>query len=94
MLALEFKKIDWWYWVISLVLLGLGLAGWGPGFRLLLVLTVLQCVHFRITEKSFKAFPVQVRIVFLIFLAVASLPPLHFLYWIPVAGLTRISHHQ
>jgi hypothetical protein len=85
-MMIHYSRISWWYWAISTVLLGVGLAGRAGAFCLAMVLAVVQIVHFTVTEKSIKAFPVQVRAAYLCLLAILFWEPLRFLYWIPFVG--------
>lgn len=83
---LMYRKLSWWYWLVTVVFLTAGVAGWFTGFYLAIFLSAVQVVHFGIRESSITAFPVQVRIAFLILMIVALWEPLRFLYWIPVVG--------
>ncbi len=83
---LMYRKLSWWYWLVTVVFLTAGLAGWVPGFYLTIALSAVQVVHFSIREGTITAFPVQVRIAYLIWMVVALWEPLRFLYWIPVIG--------
>ncbi len=85
-IMLMYRNISWWYWLVTVVFLTAGIAGWLPGFYLAIALTAVQVIHFTIRENSLTAFPVQVRFAYLIFLAAALWEPIRFLYWLPVIG--------
>jgi hypothetical protein len=84
---LMFNKISWWLWLATVIFLTAGVFGWTPGFYIAILLAVFQLIYFAITEKSFSAFPVQIRIAFLLVILILLWEPLRFLYWIPVAGI-------
>jgi len=82
MFMIEYKDIGWWYWLVSACLLTLGVSGNPTGFILAICLTIFQLIHFLIRERSINAFPVQVRIGYLLLLLVALPKPLQLFYWI------------
>jgi len=86
MTMIEYKDIGWWYWLATVCLLTAGLAGWSDGFVYAIGLTVFQLIHFIIREKSLTAFPVQVRIGYLLLLLIALPEPLQWIFWIPTIG--------
>lgn len=81
-----YRETGWRYWAASEVLLVIGLAGWYPAFALALVLALVQVAHYRARERSFTAFPVQVRIGYAAILLIALAPALHWLFWLPAVG--------
>ena len=86
MFMTEYKDIGWWYWLVTAILLTIGILGNDLGFILAIGLTSFQLVHYIVREKSIKAFPVQVRFWYLILLLV-SLPEItQWLYWVPCVG--------
>lgn len=86
MFMIEYKASSWWYWLATVCLLTAGISGWATGFQLAIGLTVIQLVHFGIRERSLTAFPVQVRVGYLLLLLVALPQPLQLIYWIPTIG--------
>jgi len=86
MFMFEYKDIGWWYWLVTAVLLSLGIMGNPDGFLLAMGLTVFQLGHFYINEKSIGAFSVQVRFWYLILLIVSWFEPFQLLYWVPTIG--------
>lgn len=86
MLMIEYKRIAWWYWLVTACLLSVGVAGHDVGFLLAMGLTVVQLVHFLFRERRVDAFPVQVRIAYLALLLVAWPEPMRPLYWLPTVG--------
>ena len=86
-LKLDWNEIGWRYWVASWMLIAAGIAGWESGFYLVTALSAFQVLHYSVREKSFTAFPVQVRVAFFVLVLVALMPPFRWLYWIPFLGL-------
>lgn len=82
-----YRETSWWYWVASELLIILGLAGARAAFVLAAALAAVQIVHFRLRDGSFAAFPVQVRIGFAAVLAIALLPGMRWLFWLPAIGV-------
>lgn len=86
MFMIDYKEISWWYLLVTACLLTAGLAGYPVAFSLAIGLTIIQLIHFSISEKSISAFPVQVRFWYLILLLIAFPEPMRIIYWIPTIG--------
>ena len=86
MFMLEVKDIGWWYWLITVCLLTVALLGWSEGYVWAIALTVFQIVFYLYREKRISAFPVQVRIGYLLLLLMALPEPMQLIFWIPVIG--------
>jgi len=86
MFMIDYKRLSWWYWLVTACLLTAGGAGYPSGFTLAIVLTVFQLIHFTIRERNVTAFPVQVRFWYLMLLVVAFPEPLRIIYWVPTIG--------
>jgi hypothetical protein len=61
-------KIDladpfWWFWTIALVFIVAAVAGWIPGYYIVMAISAIQVVVFLVRERSVMAFPTQIRIV-------------------------------
>ena len=84
---LMYKEVSWWLWLATVALLSLGVSVWSSGFYVATVLAVFQLIYFAIKEGKFSAFPVQVRMAFLVVMIVPLWGPLRFIYWIPVIGI-------
>jgi hypothetical protein len=85
-MRLEFKKLAWWVWLATGYLLTAGIFGWALGFPLAIGLTLLQLVCFIAMKRSLTAFPVQVRLAYLLLLLIALPAPLRFIYWLAAVG--------
>ncbi len=86
MLMLDTRSISWWYWLVSAILLTAGMRGQPAGFLLAIGLTVVQLIHFGMREHSLVAFPIQVRLAYLLLLLIALPENLQWIYWIPTIG--------
>ncbi len=51
-----------------------------------LLLSIAQSVVFFVRERSFKAFPVQLRLAYTLLLIICFFPPLRWLFWLPAVG--------
>jgi len=58
MFMIEYKDIGGWYWLVTAILLSIGVSGNELGFMLAIGLTVFQLIHFTIREASISSFPV------------------------------------
>jgi hypothetical protein len=86
MFMIDYKELNWWYWLATACPLTAGVAGFKTGFLLAIGLTMFQLVHFIIREKNITAFPVQVRFWYLMLLLVSLPQPMQLLYWAPLVG--------
>jgi len=86
----QYLDISWWYWLVTTMLISLGLTGFLNGFFAAIGLTLIQTAHFAYWEKSIKAFPVQVRIAYLGLLLLGQWSPLYWIYIVQVIGGTAM----
>ncbi len=84
------REIDWWYWLVTDGLLISHLAGWRWGIYPAIALTVIQAVHYLVREGRPAAFPVQVRLGYLLLLVLGTFSPFGFIHWIQLAGTTAL----
>ena len=80
--------LAWWYWFLTLGLLGAGLFGWPPGIYLAILLCAVQIGHVVWVTRDLTAFPVQVRVDYLAMLILGLWGPLHWIHWVQLAGTT------
>jgi hypothetical protein len=76
----------WWVWLITACLLLIGLMGMPEACLAALLLSIAQSVLFFTRERTFKAFPVQLRLAYTLLLMISFLPPIRWLFWLPTAG--------
>ena len=86
MFMIEYKDLGWWYWLVTAVLLSIGVSGEIIGFQLAIGLSIFQLLHFVLRERSIRSFPVQVRFWYLMLLLLALPEPLQLIFWIPTIG--------
>jgi hypothetical protein len=80
------REVTWWYWLMTVVLLGAAFAGWRTGVLLAIGLTVIQVAHFTGRTGSATSFPVQVRLAYLAVLIAGLWAPLAWMYDVLAAG--------
>jgi hypothetical protein len=80
------KEPTWWTWLMSAVLLAVGLTGWPVFFLAAIALSLGQCVFFLRTHRAFMPYTVQIRLAYTTLLAVCFVPGLRWLYWLPTLG--------
>ncbi len=86
MLMIEYRDMSWWYWLVTALLLSLGLVATPLAFHGAIGVTLWQLLHYRLREGSNGAFPVQVRFWYLMLLLLALPGPMQWLYWVPTIG--------
>ncbi len=80
----------WWYWLLMLPCLAWELAGQPYGAETAIGLGLVQILHFLFRHRSLAAFPLQVRVGYLLLLLLGLWPPLAFIYLIQLAGTTAM----
>ena len=58
------QDIRWWFWAISFVFIIAAIAGWLPGYYVVMGISAVQVIFFIAQEKSLSAFPTQIRITY------------------------------
>ncbi len=89
-MALEWKKLEWWYWLVADLLLVLML--WvDQGFVVpALVFNLLQGLHIALRRRSLVHFSVQVRTGYVLWLAAGLLPGMVWMHWFQLLGTTAM----
>ena len=80
----------WWVWLFTALLLLIGLMGTLEAFLAALLLSIAQSVLFFARERTFKAFPVELRLAYTLLLTICLLPPMRWLYWLPAVGTSAL----
>lgn len=86
MFMIDYRDSSWWYWLVTVLFLSAGVAGWYPGFLLAIGLTVIQIVHYGLRYGNLAAFPLQVRIGYLLLLLISLPEGMQWLFWAPTIG--------
>jgi hypothetical protein len=82
------RDLGWWYWFLTVGLLGAGLFGRPEGIFLAMFLCAVQIVHVFWLTRDVTAFPVQVRVAYLAMLTAGLWGPFQWLHWMQLAGTT------
>ena len=68
---MEFKinpnEISWWFWFLTFLFIVAALLGYENGYSTVIVISAIQVFYFYLREKSFVAFPTQIRIVYFLY---------------------------
>ncbi len=64
-LKIELTDPFWWFWAVTLVFIMAAIAGWTPGYVVVIVISAIQLALFIVRERSLIAFPTQIRLVYL-----------------------------
>lgn len=88
--SVKYQEIDWWFWAVIGLTIGLGLAGLSWGFAVALVTSVANLVFFIIRDGSVVSFPVQVREVWLLLMLIAMLPSMGWFYILLFIGMLLV----
>ena len=56
------SDIRWWFWASTLAFIVAALAGWTPGYYVVMAISALQVLFFLAQERSLAAFPTQIRL--------------------------------
>lgn len=76
----------WWIWLCLAGCLLAGLLVDPTYFFLAILISTIQALVFLARQEKASSFPAQLRLAYVLLLAVLYLPPLRFLYWIPAIG--------
>lgn len=82
------QDIGWWYWLLTIPLLIVGLTGRSIGLVLAMGFTIIQAIHFAWRERSIVAFSVQVRIAYLGLLLLGFWEPFSWIHAVQFVGTT------
>lgn len=80
------RDLSWWYWLLTVGLLGSGLVGWPAGIPLAMLLCAFQAAHVVWLTRDVTAFAVQVRVVYLAMLVAGTWAPLQWIHWMQLMG--------
>jgi hypothetical protein len=80
------RDLAWWYWLATVGLLASGLLEWANGIHLAISLCAVQVIHFGWRSGGITTFPVQVRVTYLLLLALGLWTPLQWIHLVQVIG--------
>ena len=91
-LKINATDIRWWFWAITLVFMIAALAGWAPGYAVVIGISAVQVIFFLAQEKSLIAFPVQIRIVYFAFTLFGLWPEVRlYIYLLLLVGTLMVT---
>ena len=76
--SLETDQVHWWYWMVTLGLIGAGFGGVSGAFEAVVALAAVQVVHYGWLRRSVRALAVQVRITALLLFSLGLVVPVVF----------------
>lgn len=85
---MKIASLAWWIWAILASLMLWSLTGQILAREAAMTLAVLQAIGFLFAHRSVRYFPTQLRIAYVLWMAVSLVPPLFLMYWILAAGTT------
>ena len=80
----------WSYWALTTVLIAGALAGIEHSYQAVVILNIIQVIHFAMRERSVIAFPVQVRVTYLGLLFLSQAPYMIWVLWWQLIGTTAM----
>ena len=80
------RDLGWWYWFMTVGLLGAGLLGWTAGLSLAMVLGAVHIIHVSWLTQNVTSFPMQVRLAYLGLLLAGLWEPLQWIHWVQLIG--------
>lgn len=78
--VIHLSSLDWWFWPVIFVFLLSGMLGWPQGFYVVIAISAIQSLYYIGKKRSLRAFPSQVRFVYLLFTIVGLFDPTHIWY--------------
>lgn len=86
-----YKELGWWFWLATIPLLALYLTnGDATAIYIAMGLTLIQFAYYLNRDGHIAAFPVQVRIGYMVLLACGLYGPLFFIHWIQIVGTSAM----
>jgi len=80
--TIEPKKIEWWFWTITLTFIVVALFGWSQGYYLVVLISAIQVLCFWIRSGSVLEFDTQVRIAYFVFTLLGLIKAIRFPFFI------------
>jgi len=91
-LNIKTTNIRWWFWATTLGFMIAALAGWTPGYAIVMSISAVQIFFFLAQEKSLSAFPVQIRVTYFAFTLFGLWPGLRlYIYTILLVGTFMVT---
>lgn len=81
-----YREPIWWAWLATVILIGVGLAGYEAGFYAAIGLSTLQIAWLATLERLLWSLPVQIRIAYTLCLIGYEFSAMRGFYWFTAAG--------
>ena len=86
------SDIRWWFWASTLAFIVAALAGWTPGYYVVMAISALQVLFFLAQERSLAAFPTQIRLAYFGFTLFGLWPELRwFVFAVLLLGTVMVT---
>jgi len=84
--------IRWWFWAATLAFMIAAVAGWTPGYFVVMGISAVQVLFFLAQEKSLASFPTQIRLVYFAFTFFGLWPEVRlYIYIILLLGTVMVT---
>ena len=84
--------IRWWFWAVTLAFIVAAIAGWTPGYSVVIAISAVQVIFFLVQEKSLITFPSQIRVVYFAFTLFGLWPEVRlYIYIILLLGTIMVT---
>ena len=84
--------IRWWFWAATLAFMIAAVAGWTPGYFVVMGISAVQVLFFLAQEKSLASFPTQIRLVYFAFTLFGLWPEVRlYIYIILLLGTVMVT---
>ena len=91
-LKVDVNDIRWWFWAATLAFIIAAVAGWHPGYYVVIGISAVQVLFFLAQEKSLVTFPIQIRIVYFAFTLFGLWPEVRlYIYIILLLGTVMVT---
>jgi hypothetical protein len=90
-LKIDTTDIHWWFWTTTLAFIVAALAGWTPGYYVVMGISAVQVLFYLVQGVSLAAFPAQIRVVYFAFTLFGLWPEVRlFIYIILLLGTVMV----
>lgn len=84
-------SLDWWFWAVTWGLIVAALLGWAPGYAAVVAVSAANLAVKAARKVSVTAFPVQTRLVYLLFTLPGLWPAVGFWWYLALlVGTTLV----
>lgn len=88
--VIKYQELAWWFWLAIGLAIGAGLLGVSLGFQVAFVISIVNLFYYIAKDRSLTSFAVQVREVWLAFVAISLWLPLWWLFIFLFFGMVMV----